>query len=49
MCSGNSPLEMAVLLLEDGIQEEDLPAALAAQAAGWVRCADSDQPFAVAE
>jgi hypothetical protein len=48
MRTGNSPLEVALALLEDGLPEENLSAALAAHApvAGNV---DGDLPFAVAD
>ena len=45
---GHTPLEVALALLEDGIPEENLPSALAAQAplAGLM---DAELPFAVAD
>lgn len=47
MCFGNTPLEVALALLEDGIPEEALATALAAsQVAGLT---DADLPFSVAE
>lgn len=44
-----SPLEMALSLLEDGIPEEDLSVALAAQVHHLDGLADADLPFSVAE
>jgi hypothetical protein len=48
MRSGDSPLQMVIALLEDGISEEALPFALAAQApvAGLF---DADLNFPVAD
>jgi len=49
MCFGHSPLEMALSLLEDGISEEALPLALAAQVHHLDALADADLPFSVAD
>lgn len=50
MCSGNSPIEMALSLLDEGIPEEALAAALAAsQVHAVAGLTDADLPFAVAE